>query len=208
VVSVVEVDLSGLGVQFPPGAVGMVLSQPFLQFTEVEPIVCLPARKQKLLDDIGLTLNIAQARHHRAEKTHFTVIPECCLPGLDGVAVVDQAMSQDEWPCGTIVIGGVDGLSRATYAELLQGANTNSGNEGNAATNVRLEEWVNCCITWVKATDGQLHRWVQPKLAPAWVELNRSHQSMFRGQSIFVLRPNAPRRGYRFGSRHYFVSTG
>jgi hypothetical protein len=35
---------------------------------------------------------------------------------------------------------------------------------------------------WVKDANGSLERWIQPKLHPAWPEMNISHQHMFRGK--------------------------
>lgn len=197
-VNVVEVDLGALGVQLPPAAVGMVLAQPRIQFTDQEPIVCVPARRQKLLDDAKRALDVARARHHRVDKTHFTVLPECSLPGLDGVAVVDEALAQADWPAGTIVIGGVDGLGRDAYAQLLSGPHTTHDVETSAPGLVGPGQWVNCSVTWVKLPTGEVHRWVQPKIEPAWVELNRAHQSMFTGQSIFLFKARCQETGTSF----------
>src|SRR5262249_18633098 len=65
----------------------------------------------------------------------------------------------------------------------------------------QADQWVNCAITWVKSANGHLERWIQPKLYPAWEEMNISHQHMFRGSSVYVfkglLANNAP---YRFGT--------
>jgi hypothetical protein len=49
-------------------------------------------------------------------------------------------------------------------------------------------EWVNCSVTWIKFPDGTLERWVQPKIAPAWVESNIQYQTMFQGRSVFVFK--------------------
>jgi hypothetical protein len=40
----------------------------------------------------------------------------------------------------------------------------------------------------VKGQDGKLERWLQPKLHPAWPEMNISYQSMFRGHSVYVFK--------------------
>lgn len=185
---VLEVDLGQLGVRLPRGGVGMVIAQPHIEFTKKEPITCVPENKQQTLEGISATLDVARGRHHRGDKTHFTVFPECSLPGLEGVARVTEAMSQDDWPTDTVVIGGVDGLTPTTYRELLNGPNTHYDEDGSAPARVRPEQWVNCSITWVKLPSREVHLWVQPKLTPAWVELKREHQSMYKGQSVFVFK--------------------
>jgi hypothetical protein len=197
-VKVVEVDLGALGVLLPPAAVGVVLAQPRIEFTGQEPIVCVPTRKQKLLDDAKRALDVARARHHRADKTHFTVLPECSLPGLHGVAVVEDALAQPDWPTGTIVIGCVDGLGPCEYTQLLAGTHTTHDAETSASGLVGPGQWVNCSVTWAKLPNGEVHRWVQPKIEPAWVELNRAHQSMFTGQSIFLFKARCQETGTSF----------
>ena len=201
VVSVVEIDLDALGVRFPRSGVGMVLSQPHIKFTQDEPIVLRPERKQKCLQDLQSALNVSLGRHHRADRTHFTVLPEDAVPGLDGVTVIDQALAGNEWPSATVVIGGVDGLTNTSYAQLLQLANT-TASAGNSPAAVTAQQWVNCVVTWVKDAQGQVHRWVQPKLSPAWVELNRSHQTMFQGETIYVFKASCADTGVplRFAS--------
>ncbi|WP_157615535.1 hypothetical protein [Rhizobacter sp. Root404] len=134
------------------------------------------------------TLAVARIRAHRADKTHFTVFPELSIPGIEGVARIRAAMQQDDWPVGTIVIGGVEGLTRNQYAELLAQPNTNHDAEVNGPKTVPVGQWINSSMTWVKAEDGEVHCWVQPKLVPAWVELNRNYEAMYRGRSIYVFK--------------------
>ncbi len=95
----------------------------------------------------------------------------------------------------------MDGLTNTTYAQLLQLPNT-TASEGNAAAAVTVQQWVNCIVTWVKDAQGQVHRWVQPKLSPAWVELDRSHQTMFQGETIYVFKASCADTGVplRFAS--------
>lgn len=187
-VKVLEIDLSAMGVSLPRGGVGMVIAQPYITFTNQEPITCLPEHKRRTLRDIDATLNVARGCHHRGEKTHFTVFPECTLPGLDGVTHITAAMSRDDWPAETVIIGGVDGLTTETYAALLRAPHTHYDPDGSAPERMRPEEWMNCSITWTKLANSEVHLWVQPKLAPAWVELKREHQSMYKGQSIFLFK--------------------
>lgn len=187
-IQVREVNLGQLGVQLPLHGVGMVVAQPYVEFTAHEPFTWLPAARARALECIDATLAVARSRAHRADKTHFTVFPELSIPGIEGVARIRAAMQQDDWPVGTIVIGGVEGLTKDQYAALLAEPNTNHDAEVNGPDSVPVGQWVNSSMTWVKAGDGQVHCWVQPKLVPAWVELNRDDQAMFRGRSIYVFK--------------------
>lgn len=187
-VRVREVDLGQLGVQLPLHGAGMVVAQPYVEFTAYEPFTWLPAQRARALECVDTTLAVARSRAHRAEKTHFTVFPELSIPGFEGVARIRVAMQQDDWPVGTIVIGGVEGLSRTQYAELLAQPNTNHDAEVNGPESVPAGQWINSSMTWVKAEDGQVHCWVQPKLVPAWVEINRNYEAMYRGRSIYVFK--------------------
>lgn len=187
-VQVHEVDLGQLGVQLPLHGVGMVVAQPYIEFTAHEPFTWLPAQRARAFECVQTTLAVARSRAHRADKTHFTVLPELSIPGIEGVAGVTVAMQQEAWPVGTIVIGGVEGLTRDQYAELLALPNTNHDKEVNGSASVPVGQWINSSITWVKAEDGQVHLWVQPKLVPAWVELSRSYEAMYRGRSIYVFK--------------------
>jgi hypothetical protein len=187
-VGVREVDLGQLGVQLPLHGVGMVVAQPYVEFTAHEPFTWLPTQRARALECVDTTLAVARSRAHRADKTHFTVFPELSIPGIEGAARIRAAMQQDDWPVGTIVIGGVEGLTREQYTEVLAQPNTNHDAEVNGSESVPAGQWVNSSMTWVKAEDGQVHCWVQPKLVPAWVELDRSYEAMYRGRSIYVFK--------------------
>jgi len=146
-------------------------------------------------------LAVARSNQHGVNKTHFTIIPEYCIPGLDGVEHLETVIRTADWPNGTIVIGGTDALTHAQYAQLVQGDRTHVDAPRNGSDRVGINEWVNCAIIWIKDGDGNLDRWIQPKLHPAWPEMNISYQHMFRGSSLYVfkgrLENGAP---YRFGT--------
>lgn len=187
-VRVREVDLGPLAVQLPLHGVGMVVAQPYVEFTAHEPFTWSPAQRARALECVDATLAVARSRAHRADKTHFTIFPELSIPGIDGIARIRAAMQQDDWPVGTIVIGGVEGLTRNEYAEFLGQPNTAHDAEVNGPESVPVAQWVNCSATWVKAEDNQVYCWVQPKLVPAWAELNRNYEAMYRGRSIYVFK--------------------
>lgn len=203
-VHIETVDLSLLGVTLPSDRVGMVIAQPYLPNTSlslVEPYQWTEQAKPQQLAALTETLAIARSSQHGAGKTHFTILPEYSIPGLEGIERVETAIRQGDWPNGTIVIGGTDALTHEQYAQLLQADRTHVDAIRNGADRVGLNKWVNCAITWVKDANGRLGRWVQPKLYPAWPEMNISYEHMFRGSSLYLfkgrLENTAP---YRFGT--------
>jgi len=187
-VEVVEVDLDALGVRLPRGEVAMVVAQPYVNLVAQEPFTWAPAERQRALECIDDVLAVSRRRAHGADKTHFTVFPECTVPGLDGVDRITAAMQAAEWPTETVVIGGVDGLTKDQFAELVQKPNTIYDIVGNCLDEIRAHQWVNCVVTWAKLPTGEVCSWVQPKLSPAWVELDVNYMSMYRGRSIYVFK--------------------
>ena len=184
----VEVDLSTRGVELPHQSVRMVIAQPYLTLNSVEPYRCEAQSKPQLLAAISETLKVARPAPHDAWKTHFTLFPEYSIPGLDGVNHVDEALNADEWPRETIVIGGTDGLSKEDFATLATAPNTNLDTTQNDLDRIADNHWINCCITWVKGTNGTVERWLQPKLHPAWREQDITCSYMYRGKSVFAFK--------------------
>jgi len=196
-----RVDLTERGIVLPHDRVGMVIAQPHLTLTQQEPYRTVAVRKPELLANLTATLNVSRAAPHHAEKTHFTIFPEYSIPGLDGVNLIDAALAGQEWPTGTIVIGGVDALSKADFASLAGRAGSHLDTEHNALDQIGDGEWINCAVIWTKAGDGTVERWLQPKLWPAWQEQTISYQNMYRGKSIFSFKGNLSNgQKYRFSS--------
>lgn len=187
-VAVVEVDLEELGVRLPRGEVAMVVAQPHVVLVPQEPFTWAPAERQRALERIDETLAVSLRCAHGADKTHFTVFPECTLPGLDGVDRITAAMQAAEWPNETVVIGGVDGLTKDQFVELVHKPNTTYDLVGNALNRVLAHQWVNCVVTWAKLPTGEVRSWVQPKLSAAWVERDVNYMSMYQGRSIYVFK--------------------
>jgi hypothetical protein len=190
-VHIETVDLSQRGIILPSNRVGVVIAQPHVplgSLTPAEPYQCRVEVKPQQLAVLTKTLAVAQASPHGAQKTHFTIFPEYTIPGIEGVTLIDTTVRGGDWPNGTIVIGGTDALTHAQYAELIQGDATYVDLARNNADEVGPDRWVNCAITWVKAADGTVARWIQPKLHPAWEELNISHQHVFCGSSVYVFK--------------------
>ena len=185
------VNLSERGIEFPHDRVGMVVAQPYLprdSFTREEPYQFVPEAKQRQLAVLGETLAVARLCHHGVLKTHFTIIPEYGIPDLDGVGVLEDGLRSKDWPNGSVLVGGTDGLTRDQYEKLLQGDRTHIDANYNGLDRIGRDEWVNCEITWVKSADGTLERWIQPKLHPAWEEQDSLHQHMFQGRSIHMFK--------------------
>jgi len=187
-IKVKTVDLSSRGVTLPSDRVGMVIMQPYLTITPEEPYRCTPATKEGQLEVLAKTLDVSRAAPHGAPKTHFTVFPEYSVPGLDGIAMIDTALIAEDWPPGTIVIGGTDALSKGDFQMLIVSPNTHLDTERNGFDRITATEWINCGITWVKAADGTVERWLQPKLSRALPEQNVSCQDMFLGKSVFLFK--------------------
>ncbi|MBR1124553.1 hypothetical protein JQ628_23720 [Bradyrhizobium lablabi] len=196
-----RVDLTERGILLPHDRVGMVIAQPHLTLTQQEPYKTAPVHKPELLSDLTATLAVARDGPHQAEKTHFTIFPEYSIPSLEGVDLVDAALADPQWPVGTIVIGGLDALSKTDFEDLAGRVGSHLDIEHNGLGQIGAGEWINCAIIWTKAADGTVERWLQPKLWPAWDEQNISYQNMYRGKSIFSFKGNLSNSlKYRFSS--------
>ena len=179
------VDLSELGVRLPKEGVRMVVAQPYLAegvLTTQEPYRVTVEAKERQLERLNRTIDVA-----KIENSNFTVIPEYSVPGVNGIAAIEERLASDVWPAGSILIAGIDGLDKDEYASVVETCHT-CVDDVNGKDSVKQDQWVNCCITWVKSNDGKLFRWVQPKLWPAWPEQTTQHQRMFKGQSMFLFR--------------------
>jgi len=201
VVHIETVDLTSRNVTLPSDRVGMVIVQPHLSLTDVEPYRCKTQAKPQQLAMISETLDVSRAARHGASRTHFTIFPEYSIPAPEGIALVEAALQAPEWPNATIVIGGTDALSKVEFATLANTPGTHLDLTHNGLDRVANNAWINCGITWVKAGDGTIERWLQPKLSPAWPELNVHYQHMFRGNSVFAFRGSFDNQTkYRFCS--------
>jgi hypothetical protein len=200
-VHVTRVDLAERGIVLPSDRVGMVIAQPHLCLTPNEPFICLPDRRQKQLAVVQAALDVSVANSHGAGKTHFTILPEYSIPGLDGVAQIEARIAGAEWPSRTILIGGVDALTKDQFTDLAGQPRTYIDAVDNAVAHIGQNEWANCSVTWTKAADGTVEKWIQPKLAAAWPEARIVYNEMFRGNSIFAFKgPLTNGASYRFST--------
>jgi hypothetical protein len=141
------------------------------------------------------TLKVSRAAQRGSPKTHFTIFPEYSIPGPDGIALVETALRASGWPTGTIVIGGTDALSKPDFVTLAAGTGTHLDTTHNALAGIGQNQWINCAVIWVKAEDGTVDRWLQPKLCPAGPERNVQFQDMFQGSSVLLLEDRSPMAG-------------
>jgi hypothetical protein len=183
-----EIDLNALGVRLPHNRVGVVMLQPYLRLSAAEPYVGEAQHRPQVLAAIRKTLQVAKLNDHGEGRTHFTVFPELSIPGNQGISLIEETIRANDWPPQTIVMGGIEGLTKAEYAAICAGERSTVDHAVNRPEQVADAQWVNCFITWVKAENGEVHRWIQPKISPAWVEQNVNHHDMFRGGSVFLFK--------------------
>ena len=164
----------------------MVLAQPQLTLSQVEPYRCTEESRAQQLAAISASLSIARESSHGADKTHFTLFPEYSIPAAGGIELVEDILRRRDWPAETIVIGGTDALSKAQFQALAAAPNTTIDTDSSAPVLIAADQWINCAITWIKSQDGSIRRWLQPKLSPAWREQNIVYRRMFRGNSVFL----------------------
>lgn len=180
------VDLNSRNLVLPSNSVGIVIAQPYVSHPQGEPFRWVDGREEQLAI-IRRTLDIAKTATHGAGKTHFTIFPEYSIPGLEGIGIIDEVLEGDDWPIGTIVIGGTEGLSRDDYRVLASRERTYH-HAGNSPDEVAQDEWVNCGVIWVKSAEDRLERWLQPKAAPAVPEWDTRYEHMFAGKATYVFR--------------------
>ena len=176
-----EIDLN---ITIPETGLRMAYMQPFVELTGTEPYKWQQTKKTQQLDRISRFMNIAKQYDGNGE-THFTLLPEYSIPGLEGVERINQILTDPSWGSETVVIGGVDGLSRDEYTTLCNDG-ISSVCTDNSPDRIPDGKWINCCITWVKDGAGSLKRWIQPKLSPSWAERNITHSEMFCGRSVYL----------------------
>ncbi len=171
---------------FPTEGIGMVAMQPYVNLhCETEPFRWDTTEKIRQIARLERTLLIAKQSDHNIEKTHFTIFPEYSIPGIDGIQRIQETLEHVTWKNGTIVIGGVDGLNRDEYYELCREENSIVSSR-NAVEEVPVNQWINCCITWIKDEAGMLKRYIQPKLCPSADEEHIIAHDMYEGKTVNI----------------------
>lgn len=184
----VSVDEIELDLEVPTESVRVVAMQPFIRLQEdaFEPYQwsehAIPAQS----DAIMRTLDLAQGREG-VPPADFLLFPEYALPGLEGIRQVHRRLSSTAWPAGSVVVGGVHGIDREEYRRICaEFAPTVQASDSPEA--VDADQWLNCCLTWVKEENGTLRRWIQLKIRSAWEERNVQRQRMRGGSTVYVFK--------------------
>lgn len=183
-VETVQLDLT-----LPTDSISFVFMHPFLKISASEPYEWLAQERDLQITRIQRCLGISSRAGGSFQRTIFTVFPEYSIPGLEGVAKIQACLENDNWRTGTIVIGGVDGLTKQKYSDLCQIPQT-FVSECNRPEIVNDGEWVNCMVMWTVTEDESgnriIRRWVQPKLCPSFLEEQSHAQHMFEGKSVNI----------------------
>ena len=186
----INVEQVTVNIRMPSDQMRIVAMQPFVQFhTEAgnppqEPFRWSRIAVDEQLKAIRRTLDISQDSF-QGKGANFTVFPEYSVPGIGAASEINEQISKSSWPNDTVVIAGVHGLSNAEYTDLCRLFNTNVS-PSNTPSEVPYDKWVNCEIVWIKEHDGKVRTWVQPKIRPAWPEMNASCNDMFCGSTVYV----------------------
>jgi hypothetical protein len=182
----VQVESIKINLQIPSDEVRIVAMQPFikLQFPKKEPIQWAPNEEDEQFNSIKRTLDIAE-HTFGGKLANFILFPEYSIPGIAGVSIINDRISNGRWSNDSIIIGGVHGIAKNEYRELcdLLGANVN---KLDAPDSIPANKWVNCCVIWIKDHEGLIHKWIQLKVRPAWPEMNVNFYDMFCGNIMYV----------------------
>ena len=174
--------------------------QPFITFCSDpgtlprEPFRWSENAESEQLNGIRRVLDISQGSFN-TQGANFTLFPEYSVPGIKGVSIINDRILQTDWPKESIIIAGVDGITKSAYADLcdMLGAVVS---QSNAPDSVPNEQWVNCGVIWVKDVEGKVKSWLQPKIRPAWSEMNVSCSDMFCGTTMYVFEGSYEPTGY------------
>lgn len=181
----IEVELVPIDIKVQSDSVRMVTMQPFIQIdSSQEPYRWESAAKKSQMAAIARTLEVASDQS-QGPPAQFTIFPEYSLPGSDAINLVEARLFSEKWPNETVVIAGVDGLSKFDYADICQKLDVTIAPQ-NAPDRLNDNQWINCCFIWVKDSQGRLRRWIQPKICPAWLELKLRYSDMFQGSVVYV----------------------
>lgn len=181
----VNVDQISLGIEMPDKELCVVAMQPYIRLNlqKGAPFKWSEDAVARQLTAIRRTLDIGR-EGFEGRAANFTLFPEYAIPGLDGVAIIDERISADTWPNGSIILAGVHGLPQLEYRDLCAMLKADVS-QSNAPESVPGDQWVNCGVIWTKDQDGVIRRWVQPKIHPSHEEQGTR---MFTGSSIYAFR--------------------
>ena len=192
----VSVEQVPVNIRMPSDAVRIVALQPFLKLQRVEPFQWQNDSVTQQLEAIRRTLDVAQSGFGE-QSANFTLFPEYSVPGKAGADIIEERVISDTWPNESIIIAGLHGLTKIEYESLCANLCLTCS-PANAPSSVPDHQWVNCCLIWVKDEVGVVRRWVQPKIRPAWPELNVTSNDMFSGSQLYLFEARYSPSGYPF----------
>ena len=196
----IAVEQVKINVRMPSDEVRVVAMQPFIRFRSDpdapprEPFRWSEDAVSEQLNGINRVLDISQGSFTN-RGANFTLFPEYAVPGIEGVSIIKDRILEADWPKESIIIAGVHGITKSNYAELcdMLGAVVS---QSNAPDSIRDDQWVNCGVIWVKDVDGTVNSWLQPKVRPAWQEMNVTCSDMFCGTTMYVFEGRYEPTGY------------
>lgn len=182
----IDVEQIIVNVHIPSNEVRIVAMQPFIRFPskQREPFQWSGDSVCGQLTAINRTLDIAQGALG-ASFANFTLFPEYAIPGVVGASAIHSKISSATWPNESIIIAGIHGLSKDEYRQLHDTLSAHIS-PSNSPDSVLDHQWVNCCVIWVKDCEGTVQTWIQPKVRPAWDEVNVTCNDMFCGTKVYV----------------------
>lgn len=183
---VIPIDID---IELPRCLMNFVAMQPYIsenQLSKTEPFRWISGTIENQIKAIRRTLDLAKNGFGR-EHASFTLFPEYSIPGLQGVKVIDDTIVASEWESNSVIIAGIDGLSKTEYFRLCNDFHV-LVSEQNSPVDVPDGQWINCCIIWVKDKNGIVNKWVQPKICASWPEMNTSFESMFSGSTVYLFQ--------------------
>jgi len=192
----IEVERISVNVRIPSDEVRIIAMQPFIMLDPEarEPFKWAGDLARMQLKAVHRTLDIAQA-DSADQHTNFTLFPEYSIPGVAGATAINNRITADEWPNESIIIAGVDGLTKNDFIKLRDEIAAQAC-ESNEPESVPDNQWVNCCVIWIKDRDGIVQKWLQPKVRPAWPEMNVSCNDMYQGSKLYVFECQYEPSGY------------
>ena len=184
----------------PSDEMRVVAMQPFIRFCSNlgarprEPFRWSENAVSEQLGGINRVLDISQGSFSN-RGANFTLFPEYAVPGIEGVSIINDRILQAGWAKNSIIIAGIHGIKKSEYVDLFHMLGA-AVSQSNAPDSVRDDQWVNCGVIWVKDADGVVNSWLQPKVRPAWPEINVSCNDMFCGTTIYVFEGCYEPTGY------------
>jgi hypothetical protein len=192
----IDVELVNINVQLPSDELRIVAMQPFIKFhsnTE-EPYQWTEDSIIAQEEAISRTLDNAQ-NGFCGHGANFTIFPEYSVPGYSGVSKIHKRVLSEDWKNDTIIIAGIHGILKHEYNDICECLSAHVS-ESNSSKSILDSNWVNCCVIWVKDRNGIVQTWIQPKVRPAWPEMDVTCNDMFCGSTIYVFECQYTPSGY------------